>query len=83
MEFNKMVPAYENFLDYLIQKATPKEILACKATEEEQGRADELTAKNKAGTLSSDEMEELQQMLEVNDLVMLMKAKALKAMKQK
>lgn len=80
MALDKMAPAYENFIDYLVAKASPQEILAYQASDEEQIRADELTAKNKAGILSTDEREELQQMLEGNDLVMLMKAKAFKAL---
>lgn len=77
MALNKLVPSYETFLDYLVEKATPQEILAYKATDDEQQRADELTEKNKSGQLSSDEADELHQMMEVNELVMLLKAKAI------
>ena len=80
MALNRLTPSYEMFLDYLIEKATPQEILAYKASPEEQLRADDLTEKNKNGQLSLDEADELQQMLEVNELVMLLKAKALKAL---
>lgn len=80
MALNKLTPTYETFLDYLVEKATPQEILAYKATDVEQQRADELTEKNKNGHLSADEAEELDQMMEINELVMLLKAKALKAL---
>ncbi len=83
MALNSLTPLYDSFLDYLVDKATPEEILAYKATPEEQARADELTEKNKMGQLSQDEDNELQQMIEVNGFVTLLKAKALKAMHNK
>ena len=77
MALDRLAPSYEMFLDYLVEKATPQEILAYKANPEEQLRADELTEKNKSGQLLADEADELQQMIEVNELVMLLKAKAI------
>jgi len=47
MALDRLAPSYEMFLDYLVEKATPEEILAYKATLEEQERAEELTEKNK------------------------------------
>ena len=76
MALDILTPSYHSFLDYLVEKATPQEILAYRASEEEQRRADDLTEKNKNGQLSNDEINELHQMMEVNELVMLLKAKA-------
>jgi hypothetical protein len=79
----RLPPAYNSLLDFLVEKASPQEILAFQASAEEQKRADELTQKNKAGQLSPEEVEELQQMLDVDLIVMGLKARALVAMKQK
>lgn len=81
MALNELIPLYDTLLDYLVEKATAQEILAYKASPEEQERADDLTEKNKIGGLSADEQVELQQMIEVNVFVMLLKAKALSVRK--
>lgn len=79
MTLSKLAPVYDHFLDYLVQKATPQEILAFRVSDEEQQRAQELTERNKAGLLSPSEDEELAQMLEFDLLLSALKAKALKA----
>jgi hypothetical protein len=70
------------FFDYLIDKATPEEILAYKASEQEQERAYELLDKNNAGTLTPEEAVELAEMQEVNRLVALVKARALRKLNE-
>lgn len=82
MALNGLITPYETFLDYLVEKATPQEILAYTADAQEQARADELTDKNKSGHITVEESHELQQMMEVNDLVMLLKAKAMSKIQQ-
>ncbi|MEZ4670300.1 MAG: hypothetical protein R3E39_20530 [Anaerolineae bacterium] len=72
-------PVYDDLLDYLIEKATPQEILAFKASAAAEERAEELLEKNSAGTLTPDETAELQQMLQVDRLVSVLKARALEA----
>jgi hypothetical protein len=72
---------YDEFLDSLVQKANPKEILAFHVPDTLQERADELTERNKQGILSSEEAAELERMLEFDDLVSLLKARALKTLK--
>ena len=72
-----LFPVYDDLLDYLIQKATPQEILAFKASATAEQRAEELLEKNSAGTLTLDETAELQQMLQVDRLVSVLKARAL------
>jgi hypothetical protein len=80
MATNYLSATYLDFLDYLIDKATPEEILAYQASEKEEQRASELLQKNNAGTLTQAEAEELEQMLEVDRLVSVLKARALEAL---
>ena len=77
-----IVSVYDEFLEYLAQRATPEEILAFKASEDAQKRAEELTERNKAGTLTLAEATELDQMLRFNRLVVMLKAKAVNAHKK-
>ena len=82
MASSQFLSPYDNLLDYLIDKATPQEILAYQASEIEQERADTLTDKNKTGTLTTEERQELNQMMEVDLLVGLLKARAMSALKK-
>jgi hypothetical protein len=75
-----VVSVYDEFLEDLAQKATPEQILAFKASDQTQQRADELTERNKAGTLTPDESAELEQMFRFNRLVSMLKARAFKAL---
>jgi hypothetical protein len=72
-------PLYDAFLDYLVQKATPHEILAFQLPESAQERADELLERNNKGTLTPEEEVELQQMLQADHLISVLKARALEA----
>jgi hypothetical protein len=72
----------ERFLNQVVETMTPEEILAFAPTEEEQGRADELTARNKEGKLTVEEADELEQFRAFNRLVTLLKVKAYKALQQ-
>ena len=76
-----IVSVYDEFLEYLAQQATPEQILAFKASEAAQQRADELTERNKTGNLTAEERTELEQMLRFNRLVSMLKARAFKALK--
>jgi ADP-heptose:LPS heptosyltransferase len=78
----RILSPYDNLIDYLIEKATPQEILAYNASLAEQERADELTEKHKTGILTADEHEELKQMMEVDLLVGLLKARAAVALRK-
>ena len=49
-------PVYDDFLEFLIEKATPQEILAFTASNAAQERAEALLEKNNAGTLTADEL---------------------------
>ncbi len=74
-----LLPLYDEFLDYLIEKATPQEILAFRASPEAQATAQDLIERNNAGTLTPDETRVLNQMLEFERMMSVLKAKALKA----
>ena len=73
-------PVYDELLEYLIQKATPEEILAFRLSDAAQERAEYLTERNKSGVLTAEEAIELEQLLEFDQLASLLKAKALQAM---
>jgi len=81
MGVSQLSPVYEDLLDYLVAKATPQEIMAFKASESAQERARDLMDRNNAGTLTPDETAELQQILQVERLVAMLKARAMAALK--
>ncbi len=74
------LPLYDSFLDFLVEKATPEEILAFRAPESEQEQARQLIERNSAGLLTEPEQQQLEQMLQFERLVTRLKAKALAAM---
>lgn len=73
-------PVYDDLLNYLVEKATPREILAYQITDDVEERAVELLEKSNAGTLTSEEAIELEQMRYVDKLVSVLKARALEAL---
>jgi exonuclease V gamma subunit len=79
MVLKSSIPAYEEFLEYLIEKARPEDILAFRVSDKEQRRAEELLERNSEGSLTHEESEELQQMLQFERFMAVLKAKALKS----
>lgn len=77
MAISNFAPAYDEFLDYLVSKASAEEILAFKPSEVTQERADYLTEQNKSNSLTPEEKFELEQLMEFDSLVSVLKAKAL------
>lgn len=75
-----LAPAYDDLLTFLVEKATPQEILAYTASGAAQERADDLLERSSAGTLTPEETTELEQMLQVDRLVSVLKARALEAL---
>ena len=73
-------PVYNRLLDFLVEKATPQEILAFSATTEEQRHADDLSERLSAGTLTPEEQDELSQLRVFDEWVSLLKARALESM---
>lgn len=82
MATSPVISPYTSFIEYLLEKMTPEEILAYQASEDEQERAEELTEKNKDGKLTPQEREELQEMMNLEALVNLLKVRALVALKK-
>lgn len=78
-----VIPAFDAFLDHLVEKATPQQIIAFNVSAEDQERASELLERQSAGKLTPDETFELQRMAELDRLVSLLKAKAFAAMKRR
>lgn len=74
--------AYEEFYALIAQKMTPQEILEFKASPEAQLRAHELLDKNNAGTITDVEIEELDRIVQFERMFAILKARALKALKQ-
>jgi hypothetical protein len=72
----KLVPSYERFLDRVVETMTPEEILAFRVSDAEQRRAEELLDKNNEGELTDEENAELEQMLQFEELMMLLKIRA-------
>ena len=76
------LPTQDEFYDYLIEVATPEKIIAYKSSDEAQKRADYLAERKSEGMLTAPEADELEQMLELDRFVSLLKAKALAMLKQ-
>ena len=76
------LPLYNELLDYLVEKATPQEILAFKASPEAQAYAQELLERQSAGQLTPEDAQVLAQMEQVERLMSVLKAKALRSLRQ-
>jgi len=76
MVLNIVSPVYQELVDYLAQTATPEQIMAFKVSNAMQKRADELLERNSDGELTPEEASELQQMLQFDRMVSLLKARA-------
>jgi uncharacterized protein YciU (UPF0263 family) len=75
-----LAAAYDYFLSFLVEKVTPHEILAFQFPEKERQRAIALLEKQDDGTLTPEEVIELEQMQWIDRLVSVLKAKALTAL---
>jgi hypothetical protein len=73
---------YDELLDYLASKASPEDVLAFQASEEAEQRASYLSDKNNAGALTPEEEAELEQLLDFDRKVSLLKAQAALTLKR-
>jgi hypothetical protein len=80
MAVTRLSPVYDNFLNFVVEKATPQEILTFQISDEARLRAADLLERSSAGTLTLEEAAELEQMQQLDRLVAALKAKALEAM---
>jgi hypothetical protein len=76
------LPVFDKFLDFLVEKATPQEILAFHVSEEEAEQLQDLIDRNNAGTLGVEEAAYLDQAVDFELLVSVLKAKALKSLRK-
>lgn len=77
-----LAPVYDDFLDYLIDKATPAEILAFQPSPKALARAETLLDRSSEGVLTPEERAELDQMLQMDRLVSVLKARALASLQK-
>ncbi len=77
MAIPHVTSVYDDLLSYLIDKATPEEILAYTIPSAVADRAVELMEKNNEGTLTAEEVVELDEMRQVDKLIGLLKARSL------
>lgn len=80
MASSTLPPIYNEIVDYLVEKATPQEILAFQASDSARRRAEELFERSNEGTLTPDERVELEHIVEIESLMSLLKAKAMLAL---
>jgi hypothetical protein len=74
-------PAHDSMLDFLVEKATPQEILSFEISEAERQRTIELLDKQDDGTLTAEEEAELDAIQQMDLLYMALRAKALRALR--
>lgn len=67
---------FEEISDYFVSRMTPEEIIGFKPSDALDERLRELLDKNSEGALSSEERAELDRFMQMNHLLILLKAKA-------
>jgi len=67
---------FDHFLDVVVDRMTPEEILAFQLSETEQQRLDDLIERNNAGLLTAEEKVELQHFADIERTMSLLKVKA-------
>jgi hypothetical protein len=72
---------YDEFVIYFVEKARPEEILAFQVSDAAQERARDLSERNQEDDLTPEEMFELKQMVEFDQMMGVLKTRALLALK--
>jgi hypothetical protein len=80
MDMPSIAPGYDELLAYLVDKATPEDILAFEVSEAAKARARVLVERHNEGILSPEEAVELEQIRQVNHFVALLKLRAMEAL---
>jgi len=75
-----MSSVYDDLLDFILQQASPEEIIAFKVSPAKQAHVDDLIDRLKTSALSEDEKRELEQIQQFDRLVSLLKARAQSAL---
>jgi hypothetical protein len=81
LPFQNLLSLYKELAEYLAARVPPDDLMAFKASKQQEKRAQLLTDRNKAGTLTVDQRAELDQMLEFDFFVTYLKAKSLRSKK--
>lgn len=68
---------YQYILEFMISQPTPEQVLQFGPTPAMQVRVEELLAKNREGTLTPAEADELDEYVRINHLITMLKARAL------
>jgi hypothetical protein len=68
---------YQYILEFMVSQPSPQQVLQFGPTPAMQTRAEELLAKNRAGTLTAAESRELDEYVRINQLITMLKARAL------
>jgi hypothetical protein len=74
---------YDDFLEFVIEKASPEAVLEFRLSEQAQERAIELLDRQDAAELTPAELDELKAMVRFNQIVSRLKARARIAMQQR
>ncbi len=80
MESPKSTDVYDDFLEFVVQRASPEGVLDFRVSPAAERRARELLERQDAGTLTPAEVEELEQMRHFDPMISLLKARALSAL---
>ena len=80
MDTPSISPAYYHFLEFILEKAAPQEILSFQLSESERQRIVDLLDKQDDDALSADEAAELQQIVLIDRTLLALKARALKSL---
>jgi hypothetical protein len=79
MQSAMLLPTYDEFMDYLIEKATPEEILAFQPSDESLEYVQDLITRHHNNEITAEESKLLEQMLHYERLLAVLKAKAFAA----
>ncbi len=83
MQVKERVGIYDDFLEFVIEKATPEAVLSFKLSESARERAIELLDRQDADELTPEELDELKEMVRFNQILSRLKARARVAMKER
>jgi hypothetical protein len=83
MTINKKIESLSEFCDFLFAKISPEEIVDFQLSDEAQERLALLSEKKSAGYLTTIEQEEIDEFLQVNGFLSVLKARAFVRSRQK
>ncbi len=79
----KPIPTRERFFDLVVEKVTPQEIVEFEASDEEKEYVHELFYRQSAGTLTPEEADYLDRVVEFEMMMAVLKAKAFAALNRR